>query len=95
MEEYERIYNKDRDGNKDFNKNAITELKQAHYFFAYLRTSEKLYNRELMKEKQKGVQEKTEEQIIVEANNDSFAKQDEVLGGLTDKNLGQGTPINN
>jgi hypothetical protein len=46
MEEYEKVYQKDREGNKDFNKMALLDLKKANLFFAYMRTSEKLYNRE-------------------------------------------------
>ena len=43
-EEYDKVYAKDKDANKDLNILALEELKQAKYFFAYLRTQEKLYN---------------------------------------------------
>lgn len=52
MEEYDRVYAKDQQANKDLNRLAINELKKAHYFFAYMRTSEKLYNRELKKKEE-------------------------------------------
>ena len=47
------MYVKDKADGKDLNYLALQDLKRAQYFFAYLRTSEKLYNRELEKEKQK------------------------------------------
>ena len=47
LHEYDKVFQKDADGNKDLNKLAIHDLKKAHYFFAYMRTSEKLYNAEL------------------------------------------------
>ena len=43
-EEYDKVYSKDKESNKDLNVLALEELKQAKYFFAYLRTQEKLYN---------------------------------------------------
>lgn len=86
MEEYEKVYQKDREGNKDFNKMALLDLKKANLFFAYMRTSEKLYNRERQKEKEK--QEMSEIQIISESNNDSFAKRNQVLDNVSDKSLG-------
>ena len=46
LSEYEKLYMKDKEGNKDLNVLAIEELKRAQYFFAYLRTQEKLYNKE-------------------------------------------------
>ena len=52
MEEYDRVYAKDQQANKDLNRLAINELKKAHYIFAYMRTSEKLYNRELKKKEE-------------------------------------------
>ena len=52
MDEYDKLYAKDQKDNKDLNRLAIAELKKAHYFFAYMRTSEKLYNRELKKKQE-------------------------------------------
>ena len=43
LQEYESLYKKDQDQNKDLNVLAIEELKRTQYFFAYLRTQEKLY----------------------------------------------------
>lgn len=42
LNEYEKLFVKDTENNKDFNMLALEELKQARYFFAYLRTQEKL-----------------------------------------------------
>lgn len=43
MQEFDKVYKKDREGNKDLNLMAIEELKRAQYFFHYLRTSKRLY----------------------------------------------------
>ena len=37
LQEYEKVYLKDQEGNKDLNNLAIEELKRAQYFFAYMR----------------------------------------------------------
>ena len=49
MQEYEKVYTKDKENNKDLNVLAIEELKRAHYFFEYVRTSKKLYEMEQAK----------------------------------------------
>lgn len=62
LSEYNKVYTKDKSGNKDLNYLAIEELKRAQYFFEYVRTSQKLYQleeRKLKKEKD----ELTKEQI--------------------------------
>ena len=41
--EYDKVYSKDRDQNKDINMLALEDLKRATYFFEYLRTSRQLY----------------------------------------------------
>lgn len=41
---------KDESENKDYNNLAHTDMKLAKYFFAYLRTNEKLQNRELKRQ---------------------------------------------
>ena len=43
LAEYNKVYTKDKSGNKDLNFLAIEELKRAQYFFEYVRTSQKLY----------------------------------------------------
>ena len=43
MNEFELVYKKDREGNKDLNKLALEELKRTQYLFHYLRTTKKLY----------------------------------------------------
>jgi hypothetical protein len=48
--EYEKVYTKDQSDKKDLNHLALQDLKRAQYYFAYLRTNEKLYNRELQKQ---------------------------------------------
>ncbi|CDW72353.1 ndufa12 domain containing protein [Stylonychia lemnae] len=47
FEEYKKIREKDKEKNKDFNILMYDELKQAKYYFEYLRTSEKLYKHEV------------------------------------------------
>ena len=49
LTEYDKLYAKDQADNKDLNKLALEELKKAQYFFAYLRSSERLYNVERKK----------------------------------------------
>jgi len=39
LEEYHKVYDKDKEAGKDLNNLAIEELKRAHYFFEYMRTS--------------------------------------------------------
>ena len=46
MAEYQKVYDKDKSENKDLNHLALEELKRAHYFFDYVRTSKKLYDME-------------------------------------------------
>ena len=90
MHEYDKVYKKDTDGNKDLNKLAIHDLKKAHYFFAYMRTSEKLYNAELRRKAQlaKDSEEPpTELEIIAQKNSET--QRDRVLSGLTNKQTGQ------
>lgn len=60
LSEYEKLYAKDKSENKDLNKLALEELKKAQYFFAYLRSSERLYNvaRKKQKEEENGIQQK-------------------------------------
>ena len=86
MEEYDKIYSKDQKDNKDLNRLAIEELKKAHYFFAYMRTSEKLYNRELKKKQEAEelaiLNEQTEEQKIEELNTNLINKKDKVLSAV-------------
>ena len=93
MDEYDKLYAKDQQGNKDLNRLAIEELKKAHYFFAYLRTSEKLYNRELKKKKEEEelaiLNEKTEEQKIEEINTNLIDKKNKVLDGIKNENIGK------
>ena len=58
LEEYEKVYEKDQSENKDLNVLAIEELKRTQYFFAYLRTQEKLYTLDRKKkEEEKKVRE--------------------------------------
>jgi len=52
LQEYEKVYLKDQDGNKDLNNLAIEELKRAQYFFAYMRQQEKSFNKEIQMKKQ-------------------------------------------
>ena len=35
LAEYDKLYKKDKEGNKDVNKLALQELKRAHYYFSY------------------------------------------------------------
>jgi len=39
LEEFDKVYQKDKANGKDLNNLAIEELKRAHYFFEYMRTS--------------------------------------------------------
>ena len=49
MQEYQKVYAKDKENNKDLNHLALEELKRAHYFFEYVRTSKKLFEMEQSK----------------------------------------------
>lgn len=49
LDEYHKVYAKDQSANKDLNILALEELKRAHYFFEYMRTSNKLYHMEMSK----------------------------------------------
>jgi hypothetical protein len=51
------VYEKDRKSNKDLNTLALEELKMSHYYFEYLRTSEKLYDIEKTKKAKQAVEE--------------------------------------
>lgn len=65
LTEYEKVYLKDKEDNKDLNHLAIEELKRAQYFFAYLRQQEKQYNQKrIADQKEKEILEMTEEEKI-------------------------------
>ena len=49
LDEFHKVYEKDKAAGKDLNNLAIEELKRAHYFFEYMRTSQRLYNLEQAK----------------------------------------------
>lgn len=44
--EYEKLVLKDKSSGKDFNSKAYDDLRQAKYYFEYLRTQEKFYQYE-------------------------------------------------
>ena len=72
-EEYEKVYSKDKEANRDLNVLALEELKQANYFFAYLRSQERLYNLE----RQRKSKEPDEESTASPAE----LKRDQILDG--------------
>ena len=81
LAEYNKVYTKDKSGNKDLNFLAIEELKRAQYFFEYVRTSQKLYQLEERKSK-KEKDELTKEQI---KNTEFIQTKDQVLAASKSK----------
>ena len=54
---------KDESENKDYNSLAHQDMKLAKYWFAYLRTNEKLHNRELKRQQELKEQLAQEEEM--------------------------------
>ena len=71
IDEYQLILETDKEHGKDFNKLAYHDLKKAHYFFEYLRTSEKQYHYEQNEKEnhaeQKKLPQKTKDVALTEA----------------------------
>mmetsp|Transcript_11254 Transcript_11254/g.18947 ORF Transcript_11254/g.18947 Transcript_11254/m.18947 type:complete len:152 (-) Transcript_11254:35-490(-) len=84
-EEFEKTYQKDRRENKDLNRQALEELKQQSYFFAYLRAQEQLYTQEQNKKRQK---ERERLKASEDPNADSVAKKERVLSSVRNSRLG-------
>lgn len=93
LDEYHKLHAKDKANNKDLNKMALTELKQAHLFFAYMKTSEKLYNMELKKkseiEEKERIAAMTPQEKIQEVNEDFAGKADKILDSVTNPSAGR------
>lgn len=93
LDEYHKVFKKDKEDNKDLNKLALQELKSAHLFFAYMKTSEKLYNMELKKKEEAKEEARiaamTPQEKIQEVNEDIRGKANKILDSVKNPNAGR------